>query len=103
MRVLCAAKRPCMGFCCTTCKQLWVTLAVIDAMDIHLPAAVSAVHQAGSGMGLAPAVRVAPDICPDTLHIVKGFLVDDGLMGISRKSSTQARQHSGLSLKCLRF
>ena len=33
-------------------------------------------------MGLAPAVRVTPDICPDTLHIVKGFLVDDGLMGI---------------------
>ena len=33
-------------------------------------------------MGLAPAVWVTPDICPDTLHIVKGFLVDDGLMGI---------------------
>ena len=33
-------------------------------------------------MGLAPAVRVTPDIRPDTLHIVKGFLVDDGLMGI---------------------
>ena len=33
-------------------------------------------------MGLAPAVRVAPDICPDALHIVKGFLIDDGLMGI---------------------
>ena len=26
--------------------------------------------------------RQAPDICPDALHIVKGFLVDDGLMGI---------------------
>ena len=33
-------------------------------------------------MGLTPAVRVAPDIRPDALHIVKGFLVDDGLMGI---------------------
>ena len=23
-----------------------------------------------------------PDICPDALHIVKGFLVDDGLMAV---------------------
>ena len=51
-------------------------------MDIHLAAAVGAVHQASQRMGLAPAVRVAPDIRPDALHIVKGFLVDDGLMGV---------------------
>src|SRR5699024_1897795 len=69
-------------FAILTASKLWVTLAVIDAMDIHLAAAVGAVHQAGQRMGLAPAVRVAPDIRPDALHIVKGFLVDDGLMGI---------------------
>ena len=33
-------------------------------------------------MGLPKAVRVASGVSPDTLHIVKGFLVDDGLMGI---------------------
>ena len=33
-------------------------------------------------MGLPKAVRVASGVSPDTLHIVKGLLVDDGLMGI---------------------
>ena len=80
--VLCAAERPAWNFAVLAASKLWVTLAVIDAMDIHLAAAVGTVHQAGQRMGLAPAVRVTPDICPDTLHIVKGFLVNDGLMGI---------------------
>ena len=80
--VLCAAERPAWDFGVLAASKLWVTLAVIDAMDIHLAAAVGTVHQAGQRVGLAPAVRVTPDICPDTLHIVKGFLVDDGLMGV---------------------
>src|SRR5699024_7093667 len=62
--VLCAAKRPAWDFAVLAASKLWVTLAIIDAMDIHLAAAVGAVHQAGQGMGLAPAVRVAPDIRP---------------------------------------
>lgn len=33
-------------------------------------------------MSLAPSVWIAPDIRPDTLHIIKGFLAYDGLMGI---------------------
>ena len=33
-------------------------------------------------MGLPEAVRVASGVAPDTLHIVKGFLVDNGFMGI---------------------
>lgn len=33
-------------------------------------------------MGLPKAVRVASGVSPDTLHIVKGFLVDNGLMGV---------------------
>ena len=57
------------------------TLAVLVQV-VHLAAAVGAVHQAGQRVGLAPAVRVAPDIRPDTLHIVKGSLVDDSLMGV---------------------
>ena len=39
-------------------------------------------HQAGQRMGLPKAVRVASGVSPDTLHIVKGFLVDDGLVGV---------------------
>ena len=80
--MLCAAKRPAWNFAVLAASKLWVTLAVIDAMDIHLAAAVGAVHQAGQRVGLSPAVRVTPNICPDTLHMVKGFLVNDGLMGI---------------------
>ena len=80
--VLCGAKGADRVLAVLAASKLWVTLAVIDAMDIHLAAAVGAVHQAGQRVGLAPAVRVAPDIRPDALHIVKGFLVDDGLMGI---------------------
>ena len=95
--VLCGAKGADRVLTVLAASKLWVTLAVIDAMDIHLAAAVGAVHQAGQRVGLAPAVRVAPDICPDTLHIVEGFLVDDGLMGILENRPTRFRQHSGFS------
>ena len=61
---------------------LWNPLAIVGAVDIHLATAVSAVHQACQRMGLPEAVRVASGVAPDTLHIVKGFLVDNGLMGI---------------------
>ena len=57
--VLCATERPAWDFGVLAASKLWVTLAVIDAMDIHLAAAVGTVHQAGQGMGFAPAVRVA--------------------------------------------
>src|SRR5699024_10799728 len=57
-------------------------LTVVGTVNIHLAAAIGAVHQTGQGMGLPKAVRVASGVSPDTLHIVKGFLVDDGLMGI---------------------
>ena len=80
--VLCAAERPAWDFAVLAASKLWVTLAIIDTMNIHLAAAIGTVHQAGQRVGLAPAVRVTPDICPDTLHIVKGFLVDNGLMGV---------------------
>ena len=33
-------------------------------------------------MRLTPAVRVAPHVAPDTLHVVKGRLIDDGFMGV---------------------
>ena len=48
---------------------------------------------------ISPAVRVAPDIRPDALHIVKGFLVDDGLMGILENRDVYKRQnqlHAGI-------
>ena len=45
--VLCAAERPAWDFAVLAASKLWVTLAVIDAMDIHLAAAVGAIHQAG--------------------------------------------------------
>ena len=47
--VLCATERPAWDFGVLAASKLWVTLAVIDAMDIHLAAAVGAVHQAGQG------------------------------------------------------
>ena len=47
-----------------------------------LAAAVCAIHQAGQWMRLAPAVRATPDIRPNSLHVVKSRLVNDGLMGI---------------------
>ena len=52
--VLRAAKRPAWNFAVLAASKLWVTLAVIDAMDIHLAAAVGAVHQAGQRMGPRP-------------------------------------------------
>ena len=80
--VLRTAERPAWDFGVLAASKLRVTLAVIDAMDIHLAAAVAQYIRPVRGWASPPAVRVAPDICPDALHIVKGFLVDDGLMGI---------------------
>ena len=80
--VLCGAERSNGIFPVLAASVLRNTLAVIGAVDIHLAAAVGAVHQAGQRVRLAPAVRVAFHICPDALHVVKGFLVDDGLMGV---------------------
>ena len=42
-------------------------------------------------MGLPKAVRVASGVSPDTLHIVKGFLVDNGLMGVLKDQSLTFR------------
>ena len=58
--MLCGAKGADRVLAVLAASKLWVTLAVIDAMDIHLAAAVGAVHQAGQRVGLAPAIRVAP-------------------------------------------
>ena len=51
-------------------------------MDSILVRYMASIHTKPRPLRLAPAVRVTPDICPDTLHIVKGFLVDNGLMGV---------------------
>ena len=58
------------------------TLAIVGAVDVHFPATVGAIHQPCQRCGLAPAVRVSLDVPPNTLYVVKGFLVDDGVMGI---------------------
>ena len=61
---------------------MWNALAVVGAVDIHLAAAIGAIKQASKVSCFAPAVRVASDIPTDFLHNVKGWLVDDWLMGI---------------------
>ena len=58
------------------------TLAVVDTMDVHLAAAVGAIEKPGQRRGLAPAVRVAPDIGADTLDVIVHFLRDDRLVGV---------------------
>ena len=57
-------------------------LAVVDAVDIHLAAAIGTITQACEGSCFAPAIRVASDIPTDFLHKVKGLLINDGFMGI---------------------
>ena len=76
------AKRSDGVFSVLAASVLRNALAVIGAMNIHLAAAVGAVHQTSQRVCLAPAVRVTFHICPDALHVVKGFLVDDGFMGV---------------------
>ena len=58
------------------------TLAVTGTVDIHLTAAIGAIHQPGQRVRLAPAVRVAFYIRPDALHVVKSLLVDNGFVGV---------------------
>ena len=49
-------------------------------MDVHLASTIGA--QTSQRCGLTPAVRVSLCVSPDTLHIVKGVLVNNGLMGV---------------------
>ena len=51
-------------------------------MDVHLAAAVGAIEQAGERGGFSPAVRVTLHIGADSLHILKGFQVDNGGVGV---------------------
>ena len=51
-------------------------------MDVHLAAAVGAVEQAGERCGFSPAVRVTLHVGADSLHILKGFRVDNGGVGV---------------------
>ena len=80
--VLCRAKGADRILPILAASVLRDALAVVCAVNIHLAAAIGAVHQAGQGMGLPKAVRIASGVSPDTLHIVKGFLVDNDLMGV---------------------
>ena len=80
--VLCGAELSNRDFAVLRTGILRNALAVVDAVNIHLPAAIGAVKQAREGCGFAPAVRAASDVSPDFLHKVKGFLVNDGFMGV---------------------
>ena len=80
--VLGGAERSNGDFAVLSASVLMDTLAVVGAVDIHFPPAISTIHQPCQRCGLAPAVRVSLDISPDTLHVVKGFLVDDSVMGV---------------------
>ena len=50
-------------------------------MDIHLTAATSAVHQSYEWVRFAPTIGITLYPSSDTLYVVKGFLVDNRLMG----------------------
>ena len=56
--------------------------AVVGAVDIHLAATIGAIEQASQRRGLAVTVRVASGISPNTLYVVKSFLVDNGLVSV---------------------
>ncbi len=58
------------------------TLAIVDTVDIHLPAAIGTVEKSGQRCGLAPAVRVSPDIGADALDVIIHLLRDNRLMGV---------------------
>lgn len=73
------------------------TFAIVGAVNVHFASAVGAVHQAGKRVRFAPAVRVATHVSPDTLHIVKSLLVDDGLMSIFNNCPLAFVHYSGFS------
>lgn len=51
------------------------TLAIVYAMNVHLPAAVGAVHESGQRRSLAPAVGVATDVPADALDVIERLLI----------------------------
>ena len=51
-------------------------------VDVHLTTVIGAVHEASKQGCLALAGRIVLDIPTDSLHIIKGFLVDNGLMDV---------------------
>lgn len=52
------------------------TLATVGAVNVHLAAAVGAVHETGQRMDLTPSVGIAPDIAANTLHVVEGLFIE---------------------------
>lgn len=58
------------------------TLAVVYPIDIHLAAAISAIHQSYERVRFAPTIGMAPYLSSDALYVIKGFLVDNRRMGV---------------------
>lgn len=69
--VLCGAEGADRIFPVLAASVLRDTLAVVGAVNIHFTAAVGAVHQAGQGVSLPEAVRVAFGVSPDMPSSVK--------------------------------
>jgi len=57
-------------------------LAVVDALDVELRAAIRAVEQSRQWVSITPTVWAAFDIGAYALNRVKGFIVDDALVRV---------------------
>ena len=80
--VLRFAKRSARNLAVLRAGVLRDALSVVDAVNIHLTAAICAVHQSCQGSYLTPAVWISPDITSNFLHKFEGLLVNNGFMGI---------------------
>ena len=69
-------------FCVGTASIIRDILVVTCSMHIHFTSTIGTIHQSCKGMVFAPTIGIAFDISSYSLHIIKGFLVYDWLVGV---------------------
>ena len=56
--------------------------SIVYSLDTHFAAAISAIHQSYEWVRFAPTIGITLYLPSDTLHVIKGFLVDNRRMGV---------------------
>ena len=69
-------------FCVSTASIIGDIFVVARSMHIHFTATIGTIHQSCKGVIVAPTIGIPFDISSYSLHIIKGFLVDNRLVSI---------------------
>ena len=72
----------CGAFGVVAADILRLILAVVNAVDVQLAAAVRAIHQSCQRVDVSPSVRAAFDTAANTLYVIERGLVNNRFVGV---------------------